>query len=243
MKAIISVLTAGGSAAVSRLGEHWRSFETLYGATARRLFQKIPPYMPGWRLIQKARVVQSFRSAVYSPKIVFIGAWLNSPRKIGAVCPSGSALAKAMAAEVPAGAGLVIELGAGTGVVTEALLRHGVAATRLVAVEQSPILAAYLRKRFPCVTVIEGDAAELSRILPAGPIDCLVSSLPLLSLPQPTQQAIISEMKGLLPGRRLVQFTYGRSGRLLKKSGLRPLGSRLVLCNIPPARVMTFTAD
>ena len=71
------------------------------------------------------------------PEVVFAREWARSPRLAGAVCPSGSALAEAMAARVPAGTGLVVDLGAGTGAVTAALLKKGIAAHRIVVVEQS----------------------------------------------------------------------------------------------------------
>ena len=50
------------------------------------------------------------------PGIVFAREWARSPRKAGAVWPSGSALARAMAERVPEGSGLVVELGAGTAI-------------------------------------------------------------------------------------------------------------------------------
>ena len=37
------------------------------------------------------------------PGVVFVREWARSPRLAGAVCPSGTALAKAMADRVPAG--------------------------------------------------------------------------------------------------------------------------------------------
>ncbi len=173
---------------------------------------------------------------------LFIREWLRSPRRIGALCPSGSALAQAMAAEVHDGSGLVIELGAGTGAVTEALLRGGVSNERLIAVEQSASLARFLRERFPGLRIIEGDAADLARLLPDAPVDCVVSSIPLVSLPKAERAAVIGEIKKVLHGHRLIQFTYFRGGRFLEKSGLSRIHSRLILRNLPPAQVMTFTA-
>lgn len=181
--------------------------------------------------------------AAASLRIVFIREWLRSPRLIGAVCPSGTALAEAMAAEVPDGHGLVVELGAGTGAVTRALLDGGVSTDRLIAVERSAVLAEVLRRRFPGLTVIEGDAADLSRMLPTGPVDCVVSSIPLVSLPKNEREAVIDEIKKVLQGRRLIQFTYFWGRRLLEKSGLPLVNSRRVLKNLPPARVLTFIAD
>lgn len=213
------------------------NFQTTVEWPLRELSHRLSGLKPGWRRLGPGAVLAS-----RMPWTVFIGEWLRSPRKIGAICPSGTALASIMAREVPAGDGLVVELGAGTGAVTEALLRNGIAAERLVAIEQSAALAACLRRRFPDIMVIEGDAAALSKILPDKPVDCIVSSIPLVSLPESARKAIIREMKKTLRGNRLIQYTYLWGGALLEKSGLQPLNSRLVLRNIPPARVMTFAA-
>lgn len=183
---------------------------------------------------------QRVKEANLPPLAIFAREWLSSPRKTGAVCPSGSALAEAMAKGVPAGTGLVVELGAGTGAVTAALLRRGIAPERIIAVEQSAALANLLRRRFPQITVLHGDAAALSQLLPAKRVDCIVSSIPLVSLPKPVCRAIVKEMKKVLQGGPLVQFTYLWGGSYLKNSGLTCVNSSVVLRNIPPARVMTF---
>ena len=227
MKKSISAITVGGLDAMSRPGTHLRQSG------------KLPTNQKSGR---KGAAPSAPRLTRRQSWTVFIGEWLRSPRKIGAICPSSSVLASVMAGEVPAGNGLVVELGAGTGAVTAALLSKGIAAKRLVAVEQSAALAACLRRRFPDITVVEGDAAALSKILPDKPVDCIVSSIPLVSLPESARRAIIREIKETLRGNRLIQYTYLWGGAFLEKSGLQPLGSRLVLRNIPPARVMTFAA-
>lgn len=96
----------------------------------------------------------------------FARAFVCSPRMVGAVCPSGRALAEALAERVPAGDGLVVELGAGTGAVTRVLLERGISLDRLVAVEKSGPLAEVLRRRFPELTVIRGDASLLATFDP-----------------------------------------------------------------------------
>ena len=174
------------------------------------------------------------------PEVVFAREWARSPRLAGAIWPSGVALAEAMAARVPVGTGLVVDLGAGTGSVTAALLKKGIAAHRIVVVEQSAAMAQYLRKRFPGLTVLCGDAAELSSLLPERPVDCVISSLPLVSLPEIKREAIVHELKRVLQGQPLVQFTYFWGGAYLSQKGFNRVSSRLVLKNLPPARVMEF---
>ena len=198
------------------------------------------------------RVRQAMQRAVTrSPQTLFLRAMLAQPASVGAVCASSPRLAARMAAQVDvAGNALVVELGGGTGVITAALLAHGLPARQLVVVEQSPALAAHLRRRFPRLCVIEGDAAQLcdwhaQGRLPAGPqgqrlpIDCIVSGLPLLSIPHPARQRILQAgMRALAPQGRLVQFTYALRGPSpWQSAGLVRLRSERVLANLPPARI------
>src|ERR1700693_3635413 len=79
----------------------------------------------------------------------FLKSWVARPLQIGAVQPSGRALARTMASYVdPALKGPVVEIGPGTGPVTAALLHRGVPAERLVLVEFNPEFCGLLRERF-----------------------------------------------------------------------------------------------
>lgn len=178
----------------------------------------------------------------------FLSAWLRNPRQTGALVPSGSALATAMAAQVEPGTGLVIELGAGTGVITRALLARGVCAEQLLLVEKVPELAHQLRQHFSHIKVLCGDAGRLKKILElsdSGYPATVVSSLPLLSLPSQVRLRILSQVFSLLgEGGQLIQFTYsplppiplGLANSLMVK------GKRVarVPWNLPPAAVWVY---
>ena len=72
----------------------------------------------------------------FADKARFLKTLVASPRLTGAVAPSGRALARAMAAAAGSPSqGLIVELGPGTGPVTQALIEAGVAPERLVLVE------------------------------------------------------------------------------------------------------------
>lgn len=175
---------------------------------------------------------------------LFLKQLLVAPQSIGAVWPSSGYLGRCMAARVPPeGDGLVVELGAGTGVVTQALLNHGVAPSRLCVVERSADFVHFLRQRFPALLVIQGDAATLADYLPADVrVDAIVSSLPLRSLASEDVQRIEQQWCQLLkPGAVLVQFTYARRGpQGADFPGFDFQGDEWVLANLPPARVMAF---
>jgi phosphatidylethanolamine/phosphatidyl-N-methylethanolamine N-methyltransferase len=183
---------------------------------------------------------------------LFLKRWLRRPFAVGAVVPSGRLLAEAMArttfAEMKGREGHVIELGAGTGEVTKALLAAGIPADRLALVERDPELASFLRRHFAGPRIVEGDAARLSRILAEqgiGAVSAVVSSLPLLSLPADVVRGIVEGVFDALPrGGALVQFTYGPAQPVPRSlsQALRLVGTRgpRIWRNIPPAVVWTF---
>jgi phospholipid N-methyltransferase len=148
----------------------------------------------------------------------------------------------------PGPADLVVELGGGTGAVTEALLERGVAAERLMVLELAPNLAQLLRERFPAAHVVCGDAAHLGQHLrrwrgtDRGRVSHVVSGLPLRSLPPETVARILAEVGGLLAGHRghFLQFTYALASVRHAPPGLRRTGSAVVWWNLPPARVDVF---
>ena len=101
--------------------------------------------------------------------VEFLGGLFENPRGVRAPTPSSAFLSAAIADELDLErAGLVIELGAGTGVVTQALLNRGIAAERLLVIESTPAFVKILRQRFPNVRVIEGDALGFDQYCPPG---------------------------------------------------------------------------
>jgi phospholipid N-methyltransferase len=181
----------------------------------------------------------------------FFCAWLRAPGRIAAAVPSGRRLSRLMASQAClGGTGLVIELGAGTGVITAELLAQGLAPQRLIVIERSPDFAALLRRKFPVVRVICADACDLRESLylarVARPVDAIVSGLPLLTMEAAQRQRILRECCGLLEqGGRLVQFTYGPlspiSDRLRRRLGLQAKRIGQVWNNLPPAAVWCYT--
>ena len=186
-----------------------------------------------------------------SPQSLFLRELVTQPGTVGAICASSPRLAARMAALVDARQpGLVVELGGGTGVITAALLAAGIAPARLVVVEQSAALAEHLRRRFPEVRVLQGDAAEIGHWHAQGhlptaddgaalPIHTIVSGLPLLSIPHAARQRILrAGAHALAPHGRLLQFTYALRGPSpWQSAGLHRQHSERVLANLPPARI------
>src|SRR6266702_2842822 len=96
--------------------------------------------------------------------IEFFRSWLRDPIRVGAVAPSGGALARLITAEISSKTSPVIELGPGTGVFTDALLETGIFPGRLALIEYGSDFVRILQQRFPDVHVVWMDAARLREV-------------------------------------------------------------------------------
>jgi phosphatidylethanolamine/phosphatidyl-N-methylethanolamine N-methyltransferase len=176
----------------------------------------------------------------------FIRTWFEKPISTGAVMPSSKALARTMARYVdPQSTGPVIELGPGTGPVTQALVQRGIDPKRLVLVEFNPDFCRLLRSRYPAATVVQGDAYRLRRLLSTtirAPAAAIVSGLPLVTKPLRTRLRLISDAMALLaPGAPFIQFTYAMVPPIPRAlSGIKAEASDLIWMNLPPARVWVY---
>jgi phosphatidylethanolamine/phosphatidyl-N-methylethanolamine N-methyltransferase len=179
-------------------------------------------------------------------EVRFIRSWIERPLSIGAVTPSGKLLARTMARYVdPNSTGPVVELGPGTGPVTEALVEAGVDPARLVLVEFNPSFCRILHSRYPEATLVQGDAFSMRRLLESlllQPAAAVVSGLPLITKPIGMRMRLIRDAFDLMvPGAPFVQFTYSVASPLPKRlGGFTAEASERIWMNIPPARVWVY---
>ncbi len=201
------------------------------------------------KAIRKSRVFDALLSHK-STRLAFTGELIRNPAAVGAICPSSRILARVMAQQLQhstSQSGYVVELGAGTGTITAALLHSGLAPDRLIAIERSPRLTAHLRHRFPGIAVITGDACHLGDLLGRRQhkLRAIVSGLPLRSLPPRSVQAILHQIQTHLPPTGLfIRFTYdlrptSRAGGI----AMPCIASRVIWRNLPPARVDVFRPE
>lgn len=192
-----------------------------------------------------------FRTRIQAPKekLGFFLMWLRRPRRVGAVVPSGRALAEAMAACIDVDApGVVVELGGGTGSITGAILEAGVAPRDLVVVEREAALCEVIAARHPGVRVLCADARDLDRLLPdsgVARVKAIVSGLPLLSLDRASRRRILGAAFAVLSQRgEFLQFTYGPASPVSQdlRAELGIVGRRAewILSNLPPAAVWRY---
>ncbi len=195
----------------------------------------------------------------------FSQSFIKSPSAMGMLCPSSSYLTQQLANQVSndivytlqeqvlsekhtnskneKSQGFILELGAGTGVVTQALLNRGIPSSRLLVFESCPIQCTILRKKFPHLCIIQDDAAKMQHYLPQNAyVASIVSSLPFVSLPKEVNERIISAMKSLLGNSPLIQYTYSLTKQtILEKSGFTVNKKHTVWLNFPPARVLSYS--
>jgi phosphatidylethanolamine/phosphatidyl-N-methylethanolamine N-methyltransferase len=243
------------------IGRHIEIFEQKKGALERKIelqFETHRKKIEQKLESQKKKIETQFRrlgrleqnkGIRLDDEFRFIRSWIEKPLAIGAVTPSGRALARTMAAYVdPTVPGPIVELGPGTGPVTQALVAQGIDPARLVLVEFNPAFCRLLRQRYPTAMVVQGDAYGLKRLL-AGllrrPAAAVVSGLPLFTKPPQTRLRLLYEAFGLmLPGAPFVQFTYHAVPPIPKAlDRVRSEASERVWMNIPPARVWVYRRD
>jgi phosphatidylethanolamine/phosphatidyl-N-methylethanolamine N-methyltransferase len=179
-------------------------------------------------------------------EVRFLRSWIEKPLHMGAVMPSGRVLARTMAQYVDINStGPVVELGPGTGAITNALIERGIDQKRLVLVEYNPGFCALLRDRYPQAKVVQGDAYTLRDTLwdiLSVPASAVVSGLPLVTKPMLTRLKLIRDaFLALAPGAPFVQFTYSVAPPIPKSlPGVSTEASERIWMNLPPARVWVY---
>ncbi len=147
-------------------------------------------------------------------------------------------------------ADVVVELGAGTGVVTRALCNHIGTHTQLVALELRDPSALRLQRKFSDVQVVSGSAEHLRQHLDRlghSHADCIVSGLPWGSMPGDLQRRILDSVEmSLKPGGAFSAMAYIHASRFASARRFRQELERrfgkvsvspVVWANLPPAFV------
>lgn len=185
-------------------------------------------------------------STPLSRSLLFLRRWAANPLEMGSIVPSSPALGRRVAAAAVrlAAGGPVIELGAGTGAITRALLEGGIAPARLTVVEIVPEMADVLAATYPGVRVVTGDAWVLSGLLgqdSVGRVGAVVCGIPLVLLPRERQAALIAEIEAVAPGRGFLHYSYCATSPL-PRAALGLTGQRLAWTplNFPPASVWHY---
>jgi phosphatidylethanolamine/phosphatidyl-N-methylethanolamine N-methyltransferase len=202
------------------------------------------------------------------PLLLFLREAFKKQLQIGAVAPSSKASAQAMVVPLSHRTGpvRVLEIGPGTGALTDTILEQLGPGDHLDLCELNPQFAGWLRERFaapnpkgPTVRVLEGDALTVA----SGPYDFVLSSVPTTNLPLDVSKRFLEGLIGLLTpegvatclhyrGLRMrTKVSFGKERERLTKvldlhikfHAKHGLAKRIVWMNMPPAEVHYICQD
>jgi len=179
----------------------------------------------------------------------FGNAFLNQPFSTGAIAPSSKYLAQRMVADLDLDrAKHVVELGPGTGAITQAILGRLKEPSEYLGIDLNPIFIQRLRLRFPDACFHLGSAERLRSELNARQIetvDFVISSLPWTLFSPQRQHTILTEIAlSLSTQGEFTTFAYVHSlflpnwrrfRRVLNEHFNSVSQSRIIWANFPPA--------
>ena len=173
-------------------------------------------------------------------QMLFIKKFVTEPRTIGSVAPSSPQLVDSMLQNADWGKiRAIAELGAGTGVMTRAIIERRSKDSELMVFE----IEEELREKLKEETGLEiySDARSLPEVMKSRGIkkaDLIVSSLPFTVLPREVTAAVMDGVtKSLAPDGSFVAFQYSLHMKGTLEKLFEKVEVRFVMMNIPPAFV------
>jgi phosphatidylethanolamine/phosphatidyl-N-methylethanolamine N-methyltransferase len=162
---------------------------------------------------QALRRCAEFAARKFGEYQTFLATAIRNPRVVGAPTPTSAAVAETVAQVVPTtGTPVVVELGPGTGSLSDGIHRRLPEGARHIGIELSPELVDHLREHKPWLEVVHGDAADLLALLDkAGvtEVDAVISSIPWSLLAPNAQDHILRQAtEALTPHGAFTALTY-----------------------------------
>lgn len=188
------------------------------------------------------RSTRPFRRKRLAPDwFLFLSKFLRHGVAISSFLPSSASLSREFLRGIDwDSCRCIVELGAGTGPVTEAILEKAPPTCKTLFIERDPDFCRRLRERFPHADIHEGDAGDLTRILAQRGIrqvDHLLCGLPLPAFPEMLREKVLESAFAHLSEdgsfRQLTHMPYVYQ-RLFRRY-FRSVKFQFVLRNIPPA--------
>lgn len=176
-------------------------------------------------------------------RMVFLREFLRHPYQVASIIPSSRFLERrVMALAGVKTAHTVVELGAGTGGTTRAILRDLPKDGKLLVIEINPRFCAYLRRiKDERLIVHRGNAQELCEAVTARGLhapDAIISGIPFSTMSSDTGASILSAVKSALTaGGRFVAYQFSKQVDDLASPLLGRARVELELFNIPPMRL------
>lgn len=177
---------------------------------------------------------------------LFLQEFLKAPRTVASMVPSSTFLERRVVrAAEPEHARVVVELGAGTGGITRALLKSMPPGSHLLAIERTAEFTERLRNiDDPRFEVVHDCASSILRCLKErdlGEADAVVSGIPFSTMPKSVCTEVISGIaEALRHGGRFVAYQFtDRVADYARPSMGEPRVEHEIR-NVPPLRVFTW---
>ena len=178
---------------------------------------------------------------------VFLRGFLRNPKEVGSLIPSSPFLIRRVlkCGEIET-AGVVLELGPGTGVLTREMLRRMRLDARLIAVEINPTFARVLEReiRDPRLVVFEGSSTDLERALEKAGLDqadLVISGVPFSTMARGVGHRTLQAAKRVLgPGGRFVAYQFQSHVRRMAEPLFGQPETHRGLWNFPPMRIYVW---
>jgi phosphatidylethanolamine/phosphatidyl-N-methylethanolamine N-methyltransferase len=174
----------------------------------------------------------------------FIHQFFKENKMVGSLIPSSRFLATKMLKNIPfKQAKVIVELGPGTGIFTEKIMKRLNPDTHLVVIELNEVFHQNLAAKAHQENchIVHGSASDLEKILSdlgLEKADCIVSSLPLSNFPKEIRVSIMQAvLHCLIPTGTFIQFQYTLQSKKHFKSLFNNVAIDYAAFNFPPAFV------
>ena len=175
---------------------------------------------------------------------LFVKSWFDSPKRMGALFPSFARTGKMLAGLIKDPHNVrVVELGAGTGQVTDQIVNAGVDLNKFATIEFDQKFCGELLKKHPeGLQIFNIDAAAMGEKLPSefvGNTDYIISTLPLITLREAKAKEVIEAVFRMLKqGGVYIQITFSPlKPKYMKRLGLKATKICVSWINLPPTHI------
>ncbi|MEO5706596.1 MAG: methyltransferase [Alteraurantiacibacter sp.] len=186
------------------------------------------------------RLRQKLKRAL-GPAGVFFRGFLEHPRMVGAILPSGPAVVKTMLSRVDwQSTRLFVEYGPGVGTFCQPVLDRLPRDADLVVIDTNPLFIDFLRQsitdsRFHAVLGSAEDVEAIVRSIGHEKADYVLSGLPFSTLPEGVGPAIAAATARVIrQGGAFLTYQYAGAARDLSAQYFPRVESQRVWPNIPP---------
>ena len=192
-------------------------------------------------------------------KGLFLAEGLTNMRLIGAIIPTSRFVARAMVPEVKRSdpPKIIVELGVGTGSITEEIVKHlrpedrfiGIDSNRALLEECKKHIEPLARDRFVCVE--HANAQEIKHVLKEhniATVDEVICTIPFRALSEHETKKILAQVNDVLaPGGRFVFIRYliAPATKEIFETlyNFTVVKKKIVMSNIPPTEVITMQKE